>query len=73
MVIALPSDPVQFDSLLLRLLRSLHRLELRLIVRIRWVLLPNELRDQLLNLVVIIQILPDLVDKVFVDEAVEGV
>lgn len=43
------------------------------IVDIRWVLLSDQLRNQFLDLIVVVQVLPDLVHKVFVDEAVEGV
>lgn len=70
--------PVQFDHLLERggrllLLRRLRRLELRLVVHVRGVLLADELGDQFLDLVVVVQVLPHLVHKVFVHQAIEGV
>ena len=54
-------------------MHSLRRSELGLVVGVRRVLLADELRDELLDLVVVVQVLPDLVHEVLVDETVEGV
>ena len=67
--------PVQFDHLLHRLSIGLARLagELGLIVRVRLVPLSNELRYQFLDLVIVVQVLSNLMDKVLINKAVEGV
>ena len=70
MILATKNWSVKFDLLLAL---DLRRSELSLVISIREVPLPDQLRYQFLNLIVAYQVLSNLVDNVVADKAIERI